>query len=55
MLETVDFNEHLNAYRVQEPVLAAGLDLVVQDQLLSHEVLHIYNLMVINTYHPKLT
>lgn len=43
MLETVDFNEHLNAYRVQEPVLAAGLDLVVQDQLLSHEVLHIYN------------
>lgn len=43
MLETVNFNEHLNAYRVQEPVLAAGLDLVVQDQLLSHEVLHIYN------------
>lgn len=43
MLETVDFNVHLNAYRVQEPALAAGLDLVLQDQLLSHDVLHIYN------------
>lgn len=43
MLETVDFNVHINAYRVQEPALAAGLELVLQDQLLSHEVLHIYN------------
>ena len=25
MLETVDFNLHINAYRVQEPALTAGL------------------------------
>ena len=44
MLETVEFNVHLNAYRVQEPALAAGLDLVLQDRLLSHKVMHVYNL-----------
>lgn len=41
MLEAVDFNVHINAYRVQEPALVSGLELVLQDQLLSHEVLHI--------------
>ena len=43
MLETVNFNVHLNAYRVQEPAQATGLDLVLHDHLLSHEVMHIFN------------
>ena len=43
ILETLNFNEHLNAYRVQQSPQAAGLDLVSQDQLLSHEVMHIFH------------
>lgn len=43
VLETVNFNVHLNAYRVQEPAQATGLDLVLHDHLLSHEVMHIFN------------
>ena len=43
MLETVDFNEHLNAYRVEESSQASGLDLVLYNHLLSHEVMHIFN------------
>ena len=42
ILETVDFNEHLNAYRVEESSQASGLDLVLHNHLLSHEVMHIF-------------
>lgn len=43
VLETVNFNVHLNAYRVQEPAQETGLDLVLHDHLLSHEVMHMFN------------
>ena len=43
MLETVNFSECLNAYRVQEASQATGLELILPNQLLSHEVVHIFH------------
>lgn len=46
VLETVNFNVHLNAYRVQEPAQATGLDLVLKLCIFS-------TMMVINIYLQK--